>query len=161
MSHSFLLGKHSLTCQLTYRLQCEFKFQIIDRTLPRHNSEPNPRRQSERTNDFIESKIQTNRHAQFRAKFGAPRPSNILFSSSNDGFFFASLLLFTAALEIIGLHPSETPEISQRNLVFVGVMTAKDFLQSRAKAVYDTWGKSIPGRIAFFSSEESVADGKS
>lgn len=37
-------------------------------------------------------------------------------------------------------------------------MTAKDFLQSRAKAVYDTWGKNIPGRIAFFSSEESVAE---
>nr|XP_019542414.2 LOW QUALITY PROTEIN: chondroitin sulfate synthase 1-like [Aedes albopictus] len=63
-----------------------------------------------------------------------------------------------SALEIIGLHPSETPENSQRNLVFVGVMTAKDFLQSRARAVYDTWGKTIPGRIAFFSSEESVAD---
>lgn len=50
------------------------------------------------------------------------------------------------------------PDNSQRNLVFVGVMTAKDFLQSRAKAVYDTWGKNIPGRIAFFSSEESVAE---
>ncbi|XP_039438411.1 chondroitin sulfate synthase 1 isoform X1 [Culex pipiens pallens] len=62
------------------------------------------------------------------------------------------------ALEIIGLHPSEMPDNSQRNLVFVGVMTAKDFLQSRAKAVYDTWGKNIPGRIAFFSSEESVAE---
>ncbi|XP_058815020.1 chondroitin sulfate synthase 1 isoform X2 [Topomyia yanbarensis] len=63
-----------------------------------------------------------------------------------------------SALEIIGLRPSETPDNSQHNLVFVGVMTAKDFLQSRAKAVYDTWGKNIPGRIAFFSSEESIAD---
>ncbi|XP_058443998.1 chondroitin sulfate synthase 1 isoform X2 [Malaya genurostris] len=62
-----------------------------------------------------------------------------------------------SALEIIGLHPSETPENSQHNLVFVGVMTAKDFLPSRAKAVYETWGKNIPGRIAFFSSEESFA----
>ncbi|XP_055617155.1 chondroitin sulfate synthase 1 isoform X2 [Toxorhynchites rutilus septentrionalis] len=63
-----------------------------------------------------------------------------------------------SALEIIGLHPSEAPDNSQHNLVFVGVMTAKDFLQSRAKAVYDTWGMNIPGRIAFFSSEESVAE---
>ncbi|XP_055545377.1 chondroitin sulfate synthase 1 isoform X1 [Wyeomyia smithii] len=63
-----------------------------------------------------------------------------------------------SALEIIGLHRLETPDNSQHNLVFVGVMTAKDFLPTRAKAVYDTWGKNIPGRIAFFSSEESVAD---
>ncbi|XP_055609764.1 chondroitin sulfate synthase 1-like isoform X1 [Uranotaenia lowii] len=63
-----------------------------------------------------------------------------------------------SALEIIGLHPSEMPDNSQHNLVFVGVMTAKEFLGSRAKAVYDTWGRNIPGRIAFFSSEESVAD---
>lgn len=34
-------------------------------------------------------------------------------------------------------------------------MTAKNFLQGRAKAVYDTWGKEVPGRIAFFSSAHS------
>jgi chondroitin sulfate synthase len=44
--------------------------------------------------------------------------------------------------------------------VFVGVMTSKDFLESRAKAVYNTWGKLVPGRIAFFSSEGSSSDGK-
>lgn len=38
-------------------------------------------------------------------------------------------------------------------------MTAKNFLKGRANAVYDTWGKRVPGRIAFFSSEDSVADG--
>lgn len=38
-------------------------------------------------------------------------------------------------------------------------MTAKDFLNDRAKAVYDTWGKEVPGRLAFFSSEGSQADG--
>lgn len=54
----------------------------------------------------------------------------------------------------------ETTTNSQRNLVFVGVMTSQDFLNSRAKAVYNTWGKQAPGRIAFFSSEGSVSDGE-
>uniref|UniRef100_A0A182KC49 Hexosyltransferase n=1 Tax=Anopheles christyi TaxID=43041 RepID=A0A182KC49_9DIPT len=36
-------------------------------------------------------------------------------------------------------------------------MTAKDFLQGRARAVYETWGKRVPGKIAFFSSQDSVA----
>lgn len=40
-------------------------------------------------------------------------------------------------------------------------MTAKSFLKDRAKAVYDTWGKNVPGKIAFFSSEDSYSDGKS
>lgn len=47
---------------------------------------------------------------------------------------------------------------SQSNLVFVGVMTSKEFLIDRAKAVYDTWGKEVPGRLAFFSSEGSYSD---
>ncbi|XP_049298887.1 chondroitin sulfate synthase 1 isoform X2 [Anopheles funestus] len=62
-----------------------------------------------------------------------------------------------SALDIIGLQPSELPTNSQNNLVFVGVMTAKDFLQGRARAVYETWGKRVPGKIAFFSSQDSVA----
>ncbi|XP_040173506.1 chondroitin sulfate synthase 1 isoform X1 [Anopheles arabiensis] len=62
-----------------------------------------------------------------------------------------------SALEIIGLQPSELPTNSQNTLVFVGVMTAKDFLQGRARAVYETWGKRVPGKIAFFSSQDSVA----
>jgi len=60
-------------------------------------------------------------------------------------------------MEIISLQPNETPDNSQRTLVFVGVMTAQEFLEDRARAVYETWGKSVPGRMAFFSSEGSVA----
>ncbi|XP_053948348.1 chondroitin sulfate synthase 1 [Anastrepha ludens] len=60
--------------------------------------------------------------------------------------------------EIIGMNPEEeTIKTSQRNLVFVGVMTAKNFIEGRARAVYDTWGKEVPGRIAFFSSENSYS----
>ncbi|XP_060664643.1 chondroitin sulfate synthase 1 [Drosophila nasuta] len=60
--------------------------------------------------------------------------------------------------EIIGLNDDDTIQNSQRNLVFVGVMTAKNFIEGRARAVYDTWGKEVPGRIAFFSSEGSYSD---
>lgn len=61
--------------------------------------------------------------------------------------------------DIINMQPDEMVETSSKNLLFVGVMTAKNFLQGRAKAVYDTWGKEVPGRIAFFSSEGSYAAG--
>lgn len=64
---------------------------------------------------------------------------------------------FLGPLGIISLDTSDTMTTSQRNLVFVGVMTAKEFLNDRAKAVYETWGKEVPGRMAFFSSEGSVA----
>uniref|UniRef100_A0A182Q9N3 Hexosyltransferase n=1 Tax=Anopheles farauti TaxID=69004 RepID=A0A182Q9N3_9DIPT len=67
------------------------------------------------------------------------------------------VLVVSAALDIIGLQPSEMPHNSQNTLVFVGVMTAKEFLQGRARAVYETWGKRVPGKVAFFSSQDSVA----
>ena len=46
-------------------------------------------------------------------------------------------------------------ELGTKQLIFVGVMTAEVFLDSRAKAVYETWGKSLPGKIEFFSSSSS------
>lgn len=45
---------------------------------------------------------------------------------------------------------------SSSNLVFVGVMSAQKYLENRAKAVYETWGKQVPGKIAFFASEFST-----
>lgn len=56
------------------------------------------------------------------------------------------------------MNDNQTIMNSQKNLVFVGVMTAKNFIDKRAKAVYDTWGKKVPGHIAFFSSEGSFSD---
>ncbi|KAF7281659.1 hypothetical protein GWI33_004458 [Rhynchophorus ferrugineus] len=53
------------------------------------------------------------------------------------------------------------PEDSQngrKNLLFAGVMTAKQYLDTRAKAVYETWGKNVPGRTMIFSSENSTSD---
>lgn len=40
-------------------------------------------------------------------------------------------------------------------LLLVGVMTAKKYLNSRAIAAYDTWARTIPGRVIFFSSDGS------
>lgn len=61
--------------------------------------------------------------------------------------------------DIIDLKSNETIENSQTNFIFVGVMTAKIFLEGRATAVYHTWGKEVPGKIAFFSSEKSYSEG--
>ncbi|XP_045513002.1 chondroitin sulfate synthase 1 [Pieris brassicae] len=62
-------------------------------------------------------------------------------------------------LAVIGLTAEETIQNSNRTLVFVGVMTAEQYLNTRAKAVYDTWAQDLPGRLAFFSSEVSRAPG--
>lgn len=51
-----------------------------------------------------------------------------------------------------GIYNSHTGD---NNLVLIGVMTAKRFLSSRAVAVRQTWMKSIPGNVLFFSSEGS------
>ncbi|EFN75280.1 chondroitin sulfate synthase 1 [Harpegnathos saltator] len=54
------------------------------------------------------------------------------------------------------LKDDERINSSTSSLVFVGVMTAQKYLDTRAKAVYETWGKELPGKIAFFSSESST-----
>lgn len=41
------------------------------------------------------------------------------------------------------------------NLVLIGVMTAKTFLDSRVISCHETWATSIPGKVIFFSSEGS------
>jgi chondroitin sulfate synthase len=45
----------------------------------------------------------------------------------------------------------------ENNFLFVGVMTAQQFLDTRVKAVYETWGKNVPGKIVFFSRAGSVS----
>ncbi|KAJ8683621.1 hypothetical protein QAD02_019413 [Eretmocerus hayati] len=43
----------------------------------------------------------------------------------------------------------------KEGLLFVGVMTAKKYLGSRARAVHESWGSDIPGSLSFYSSEDS------
>jgi len=49
------------------------------------------------------------------------------------------------------------PDISlpRKKMLFAGVMTAEKFLDTRAKAVYETWGKVMPGKMMFFASSSS------
>ena len=46
---------------------------------------------------------------------------------------------------------------TDKNLVLIGVMTAKVYLDSRVLAAHNTWAKSVPGKVLFFSSEGSEA----
>lgn len=62
--------------------------------------------------------------------------------------------------DIIGANRSKYPHNSNSNLLFVGVMTAQQYLDTRAVAVYETWAQHIPGKIAFFTSEFSVTNSK-
>ena len=59
-------------------------------------------------------------------------------------------------MKIIGLSSEETVHNSRKTLLFVGVMTAQKYLSTRATAVYETWGRELPGRIAFFTSATSI-----
>ncbi|XP_068242080.1 chondroitin sulfate synthase 1 [Palaemon carinicauda] len=63
------------------------------------------------------------------------------------------------AFRIIKHDREDDTHNSAKNLVFVGVMTASMYLNTRAKAVYETWGRELPGRIAFFTSEASISVG--
>ncbi|XP_016410708.1 chondroitin sulfate synthase 1-like isoform X1 [Sinocyclocheilus rhinocerous] len=51
---------------------------------------------------------------------------------------------------------AEKPAVPRSSsFLFVGVMTAQKYLNSRAVAAYRTWAKTIPGKVEFFSSEGS------
>ena len=43
-------------------------------------------------------------------------------------------------------------QINNRQFIIVGVMTAEKFLETRAQAVFDTWGRNVSGNL-FFSSQ--------
>ncbi|XP_017893539.1 chondroitin sulfate synthase 1 [Ceratina calcarata] len=66
------------------------------------------------------------------------------------------VLVKPSARNVPKLNDDEQINSSSTSLVFVGVMTASKYLDSRAKAVYETWGRELPGKIAFFSSESSI-----
>jgi chondroitin sulfate synthase len=40
---------------------------------------------------------------------------------------------------------------SDKNLVFFGIVTEQKYSETRAKSVFETWGRYIPGKILFFS----------
>ncbi|XP_028813086.1 chondroitin sulfate synthase 1 [Denticeps clupeoides] len=48
-----------------------------------------------------------------------------------------------------------TPVPRPDRFLYVGVMTAQKYLNSRAVAAHRTWAQSVPGKVEFFSSEGS------
>lgn len=50
-------------------------------------------------------------------------------------------------------------ELQTRELLFIGVMTSQKFLRTRAKGVFDTWGKLVPGRMIFFAGAGKTTPG--
>lgn len=44
-------------------------------------------------------------------------------------------------------------ETRSRQLLLVGVMTAEKYIETRARAVYETWGNRVPGKLLFFTSD--------
>jgi len=56
-------------------------------------------------------------------------------------------LLGTSGRDVVEESGRErSTDTTDANLVLVGVMTAKQFLATRAVAAYDTWVSSIPGK---------------
>ncbi|XP_022692400.1 chondroitin sulfate synthase 3-like [Varroa jacobsoni] len=47
--------------------------------------------------------------------------------------------------------------IGESGLLFTGVMTAQRYIDSRAVAIYDTWGQGAPGGLLFFSSDGTTS----
>ncbi|XP_034757933.2 chondroitin sulfate synthase 1-like [Acipenser ruthenus] len=50
---------------------------------------------------------------------------------------------------------TDKPVPRSKNFLFVGVMTAQKYLDNRVVAAHRTWAQTIPGKVAFFSSEGS------
>lgn len=50
-------------------------------------------------------------------------------------------------------------EADEKGFLFIGIMTAKKYLDSRVVAAYQTWARSINGKVVFFSSEGSQSPG--
>ena len=44
------------------------------------------------------------------------------------------------------------------DMIFVGVLTAKKFLNTRMKAINETWAETIPGKVLFFSGEDLLSN---
>ena len=57
------------------------------------------------------------------------------------------------------VHDDEKLSKNKSNgLIFVGIMTAKNYIKSRAVAAARTWVQTVQGKVVFFSSEGSEAE---
>ncbi|XP_002730458.2 chondroitin sulfate synthase 3-like [Saccoglossus kowalevskii] len=72
--------------------------------------------------------------------------------------FFGSMWLRNERFPTIRDFKSCQEKPSRRlgeNFLYVGVMTAKKYISTRVVAVNNTWARTIPGRVTFFSSFDS------
>ena len=63
------------------------------------------------------------------------------------------------ALRLVGMNTDKLGLSSNKNLVFIGIITADQYLNTRVPAVFQTWLKTIPGKAAVFAREGAVQVG--
>lgn len=47
----------------------------------------------------------------------------------------------------------------ERKLVLIGIMTADQYIDTRARAIYDTWAQAVSGKVLFFVGSASTYSG--
>jgi len=76
----------------------------------------------------------------------------------SENFIKSSMQQTSAALKVQTQQAkAHSPSESVKNKVYVGVLTAKKYLPTRSKAVYETWGKQTD-KINFFVGSEGGDD---
>ncbi|XP_070543158.1 chondroitin sulfate synthase 1-like [Ptychodera flava] len=101
-----------------------------------------------------------------RRSRGCPRKLWSIFMGLLCGFFLATWLrlrvvptmgtCYDQEVNDFGMEiRTQKPPDTGKSFIFVGVMTAKMYLSTRAAAVNRTWARTIPGKVSFFSSADS------
>ncbi|KAI8507303.1 Chondroitin sulfate synthase 1 [Branchiostoma belcheri] len=59
----------------------------------------------------------------------------------------------TPGVPVQGRQAGNRPALHKHkeNHIYIGVIAARKYLDSRAVAAYETWGKQVPGKVEFFS----------
>ncbi|CAK5064836.1 unnamed protein product [Meloidogyne enterolobii] len=84
------------------------------------------------------------------------------------GFLFGTLLLslnqqqYSRSLTRLNYFSLQKQQnnFNNKKLILVGVMTAKQFLETRALQIWQTWARNIPGEVIFFVSERTELSSK-
>lgn len=84
------------------------------------------------------------------------------------GFLFGTLLLslnqqqYSRSLTRLNYFSLQKQQnnFNNKKLILVGVMTAKQFLETRALQIWQTWARNMPGEVIFFVSERTELSSK-
>ena len=100
-----------------------------------------------------------------RNRLSSDFPDNRSESNSSDAIpppkYFHNRTVLTETELLNNVKPPHNPtvrrkelksELASRKLLFVGIVTAKKYLDTRAVGIYRTWGKEIPD-LYFFASQ--------